>query len=85
MFRVLPPVGEPILLGPEGDPPEFPGFHPVWTQSGTAALALAVQLAMERRPDITAPEVLIPGLWVPGSRGRRAFCGREAGPRGYRG
>jgi dTDP-4-amino-4,6-dideoxygalactose transaminase len=65
MFRVLPPVGEPILLGPEGDPPEFPGFHPVWTQRGTAALALAVQLAMERRPDITAPEVLIPGYGCP--------------------
>jgi dTDP-4-amino-4,6-dideoxygalactose transaminase len=65
MFRVLPPVGEPILLGPEEDPPEFPGFHPVWTQSGTAALALAVQLAAERRPDITAPEVLIPGYGCP--------------------
>jgi dTDP-4-amino-4,6-dideoxygalactose transaminase len=65
MFRVLPPVGEPILLGPEGDPPEFPGFHPVWTQSGTAALALAVQLAAERRPDIRAPEVLIPAYGCP--------------------
>lgn len=64
-LRVLPPVGEPIALGPKAEPPTFPGFHPVWTQSGTAALALGIQLAMERRPDIRYPEVLLPAYGCP--------------------
>lgn len=65
MFRVLPPVGEPILLGPGRDPPEFPRFHAIWTQSGTAALALAVQMATARRSGVAHPEVLIPGYGCP--------------------
>lgn len=64
-LRVLPPVGEPIALGPKAEPPTYPGFHPVWTQSGTAALALGIQLAMERRPDIRHPEVLLPAYGCP--------------------
>lgn len=64
-LRVLPPVGEPIALGPMAEPPTFPGFHPVWTQSGTAALALGIKLAMERRPDIKHPEVLLPAYGCP--------------------
>ena len=64
-LRVLPPVGEPIALGPKAEPPTYPGFHPVWTQSGTAALALGIQLAMQRRPDIRYPEVLLPAYGCP--------------------
>lgn len=65
MYKMLPPVGEPIRLGPRSDPPEFTGFHSVWTQSGTAALALAVRLAMDQRPDVARPEVLIPAHGCP--------------------
>jgi dTDP-4-amino-4,6-dideoxygalactose transaminase len=64
-LRVLPPVGEPAALGPKSEPPTFLDFHPVWTQSGTAALALGIQLAMERRPDIKHPEVLLPAYGCP--------------------
>ncbi len=43
----------------------FRGYQAWWTQSGTAALALAVQVARSKRPDIANPRVLLPGYGCP--------------------
>jgi dTDP-4-amino-4,6-dideoxygalactose transaminase len=75
--RALPPVGEPVILGTESDPPIFPGFCPIWTQSGTAALALAIQLAAAQRPKVRKPEVLIPAYGCPDLVAAAAFSGAK--------
>lgn len=45
--------------------PVFLGYRPIWTQCGTAALALALRLAIARRPEVNRPQVLIPGYGCP--------------------
>lgn len=61
----LPPVGDAVRAEPSCPPPGFEGFQAIWVQSGTAALALAMLHIRAGRPDITAPEVIVPGYGCP--------------------
>jgi dTDP-4-amino-4,6-dideoxygalactose transaminase len=62
----LAPVGQPVLWRESRhDVPAFDGYRTHWVNSGTAALALALWVARARRPDVTAPEVLLPAYGCP--------------------
>ena len=64
----LPPVGQPLRLGPPEPAPTPPAGHVLQlTQSGTAALGLALLLARLRRPLPAGEhaEVLVPGYACP--------------------
>jgi dTDP-4-amino-4,6-dideoxygalactose transaminase len=71
----LPPAGNPIALRREAGLPEFSGYRAVWLNSGTAALALALQLARRRRPELAAPEVVLPGYACPDLVAAALFAG----------
>ncbi|GAB1265251.1 DegT/DnrJ/EryC1/StrS family aminotransferase [Aurantivibrio infirmus] len=64
-FSMLPPVGNRIALFGEGVLPEFASYSPVWLDSGTSALALALILIRERSKDISNPQVLVPAYGCP--------------------
>lgn len=73
-FRTLikgytPPVGNRISLSKIQTDlkqlPGIPGYHPVLTDSGTSALALAISLAKQKQPHIQTPEIIIPGYGCP--------------------
>jgi dTDP-4-amino-4,6-dideoxygalactose transaminase len=61
------PVGQPVRwrVSP-AQMPAFPGYRSHWTNSGTAALALAVRTARLKRADVQYPEVLLPAYGCPG-------------------
>ncbi len=62
----LRPVGQPLRVRGASAAPSSPhGFHMQLTQSGTAALALAMLVARLRRNVHGAPEVLLPGYACP--------------------
>lgn len=61
----LPPVGNPLLLRSSNSSPSFPGYRPLWLNSGTAALALALILARRVRPEVPSPLVILPGYGCP--------------------
>lgn len=63
----LPPAGEEVRteVRPQGRKPKFVGYDIEWLDSGTSALALALQTARKLRPELTAPEVIIPGYCCP--------------------
>lgn len=61
----LPPAGHPVILRAGGDLPRFPGYRPLWLNSGTAALALAMLLARRRRPELARPEAVLPAYGCP--------------------
>ena len=68
MFTRLPPVGQPLrLAAPEPVPTPPTGHVLQLTQSGTAALGLALLLARLRKPMPAGaqPEVLLPGYACP--------------------
>lgn len=65
MRRCLPPVGLSVVTVEGAALPVFPGYQPIWVQRGTAALALALRLAMTRRPEVNRPQALIPGYGCP--------------------
>ena len=71
----LPPAGNSIALRRGGVLPTFDGYRPVWLNSGTAALALALRLARARRSDVTTPEVVLPGYACPDLVAAAAFAG----------
>ena len=71
----LPPAGNPIALRREGVLPAFAGYRPVWLNCGTAALALALQLARLRRPELAQPEVVLPGYACPDLVAAALFAG----------
>lgn len=61
-----PPAGNPICVrAGEAALPTFAGYNAVWVDSGTAALALGLMIARRKRPDIQAPEVVVPGYACP--------------------
>jgi len=62
---MLPPVGNKIILSGVGALPKFPAYSPVWLDSGTSALALALILIRERSGNISEPKVLIPAYACP--------------------
>jgi dTDP-4-amino-4,6-dideoxygalactose transaminase len=69
MFYQLPPVGNPVhLKGHAGSGPELPDvfspYTPVYLDSGTSALAAAVQAAI-RLKGVEAPEVILPAYGCP--------------------
>lgn len=65
MWGDLPPAGNPIVLQHDARLPEFPGYLALWVNSGTAALALALIAARKLRPQITQPQVILPGYGCP--------------------
>lgn len=75
--RCLPPVGLPVLRAAGAAVPVFAGYRPVWVQRGAAALALAVQLAMGRRPGVGRARVLIPGYGCPDLVAAVLYAGAE--------
>lgn len=77
MSRCLPPVGLPVVTVAGTALPVFPGYRPIWTQRGTAALALALRLAKERRPEVDRPQALIPGYGCPDLIAAARYAGVE--------
>lgn len=77
MKRCLPPVGLPVMTTKGAALPVFPGYRPIWTQRGTAALALALRLAMARRPEVPRPQALIPGYGCPDLIAAARYAGVE--------
>lgn len=69
------PAGNRIVVSGEGIAPAFNGFQPVWTDSGTSALALALLLAKHRFPDIECPEVILPAYGCPDLVAAAVFAG----------
>jgi hypothetical protein len=73
MISRLPPVGQRVPRGPLGPPPTFPGFQAIWLESGTAALALALQAALACRAP--AREVILPAYGCPDLVAATVFAG----------
>jgi hypothetical protein len=73
MISRLPPVGQHVPQGPLGPPPTFPGFQAIWLESGTAALALALQAALACRAP--AREVILPAYGCPDLVAATVFAG----------
>lgn len=63
--KSLPPVGQPLSLVPVTPLPGRPGYIPVWLNSGTAALALALILSRAARPEVRVPQVILPAYGCP--------------------
>jgi dTDP-4-amino-4,6-dideoxygalactose transaminase len=61
----LPPTGNPILLDADTPPPQFDGYSAHWLNSGTAALALALIIARQQRPEVHEPQVILPAYGCP--------------------
>ena len=64
----LRPVGSRVPLPSTSQPaslPWQPNYHTVYTQSGTAALAMAVMIACCRKRGVKQPEVLLPAYGCP--------------------
>jgi len=74
----LAPAGHPLLWQCRDEPlPMLPGFVPVALQSGTAALAAAIWLARLSRPEVTLPQVILPGYGCPDLVAAARFAGVE--------
>lgn len=73
----LPPAGNRICLreAPVETLPLFPNYHPLWLDSGTSALAVALTAARQRHPDIQEPEVVIPAYCCPDLAAAASFAG----------
>lgn len=77
MRRCLPPVGLPVVTVERAALPLFPGYQPIWVQRGTAALALALRLALARRPEVDRPQALVPGYGCPDLIAAARYAGVE--------
>jgi dTDP-4-amino-4,6-dideoxygalactose transaminase len=75
--RDLPPAGHAIALAPtDASPLRWPdGYRAIAVSSGTAALGLALLAARLRHPEITAPEVVLPGYGCPDLVAAARFAG----------
>lgn len=73
----LPPAGNRISLNlnTSEDLPHFPGYHELWLDSGTSALAVALLLIRQRHPDIHEPEVVIPAYCCPDLAAAAQYAG----------
>lgn len=71
----LAPTGNRIALRTRAAEPEFCGYTSHWVQSGTAALALALQVARLRRPEIRVPRVILPAYGCPDLVAAAMFAG----------
>ncbi len=62
---MLAPAGNPVIFGfAKKARPAFDGYTPVWLNSGTAALALAIELAKQKKR-VEKPEIIIPAYACP--------------------
>jgi dTDP-4-amino-4,6-dideoxygalactose transaminase len=76
IWRALPPAGNPILLSSKSSClPMFEGYRPVWLNSGTAALALALMMCRRRHPEISHPEVVLPAYACPDLAAAAVYTG----------
>jgi len=71
----LPPAGNPVVLRRSQGLPQFSGFHSIWLNSGTAALALALMLVRRTRPEVSDPAVILPGYGCPDLVTAAVFAG----------
>lgn len=75
----LPPAGNAITWSAgDGGLPSFVGYRSIGVQSGTAALALALIAARALRPEIAAPEVVLPGYACPDLVAAAEYAGLTA-------
>lgn len=65
MAGELPPVAARVRLRAGAPPPQFAGYHALWVDSGTSALALALLCARQGRPEIETPAVIVPAYGCP--------------------
>lgn len=77
MYGDLPPAGNPICLQEAALDalPSFAGYHPLWLDSGTSALAAALLAAKAKQPAISAPEVIVPAYCCPDLVAAAIFAG----------
>lgn len=72
------PAGNRIRLRRVGGGlPEFPGYRIRWLESGTAALALAMQAARRTRPWCVRPQVVLPAYACPDLVTAAVYAGLE--------
>lgn len=71
----LPPAGNPVSSETGASLPTFDGYDSYWLNSGTAALALAISAARQRRPEVTKPRVLLPAYGCPDLIAAAEFAG----------
>jgi len=73
----LPPAGEVVRtkIQPQASAPGFAGYESQWLNSGTSALALALLTARQLRPELTAPEVIVPGYCCPNLVAAAVYAG----------
>lgn len=64
MFRDIPPVGGRTVWRSDASTPAFDGYTPIFVDSGTSALALAL-VAARLRARVEAPEVILPAYGCP--------------------
>ena len=77
IYGDLPPVGNRICwheAAPE-ELPSFIGYQPLWLDCGTSALAVALLAAKAKRPEISAPEVVVPAYCCPDLVAAANFAG----------
>jgi len=64
-LRVLRPVGNPITVNNHSNNELSLPYHPLFYNSGTAALAATIIAARNRKPHIRKPEVIVPAYGCP--------------------
>jgi dTDP-4-amino-4,6-dideoxygalactose transaminase len=74
----LPPAGNPVSLSAGASAPVFTGYEAYWLNSGTAALALAILTARQRRPDVAEPRVILPAYGCPDLVAAAQYAGARA-------
>lgn len=74
----LPPTGNPVQRRVvSGARPAFDDYQPIWLQSGTAALSLALIAARETAAHISQPEVIVPGYGCPDLVAAAVYAGLQ--------
>jgi len=77
ILQSLPPTGNLISSKRSKAPLDdlLPGYNLVWLNSGTAALAFSLEQLKRRHPEVTQPEVIIPGYCCPDLLSAAIFAG----------